>query len=92
MWVFRLVGQSYRVKHDPGVPPIQQLFNFKNLESFSLRFEPAFYSNAYSNMNPGGDTSVNSGSNRSIQMMGDRDRTHIQETMGHARPSMPGLA
>lgn len=54
MWVFRLVGQIYRTKHDPGIPPIQQLFDFENLESFSLRFEPAFYSNAYYAMDPGG--------------------------------------
>jgi len=42
-------------------------------------------------MNPGGDSSVNPHSVRFVQTLGDRDRTHIQETVGHARPSMPGL-
>jgi len=92
MWVFRLVSQSYRANHDPYTPPVQQLFDFKNLESFSLRFEPAFYNNAYFDMNPGGDSSVNLNSDCFIQMMGDRDRTHIQETMGYAHSSVPGLA
>ena len=36
---------------DHCIPP--QLFDFKNLEGFSLRFEPAFYTNGYFDMTPG---------------------------------------
>jgi len=54
---FRLFTKDYRAERDP--PPILQLFDFKDLETFSLRFEPAFYSNGYFNLDPGGDSSLN---------------------------------
>ena len=35
-----------------------QLFDFKNLESFSLRLEPGFYASRFFDMSPGVDSSV----------------------------------
>jgi len=53
MWVFRLIGRGYRARRDLVSCRSPQLFDFKDLESFSLRFEPAFYNNGYFEMNPG---------------------------------------
>lgn len=54
MWVFFVFSSAEFFV--PNLIRCPQLFDFKNLDSFSLRLESAFYAQGYFDANPGGNS------------------------------------